>query len=400
MIWKNTAKWFLITLLIGLIGGLGSYIFLSLLDITTNARISHPFFIYLLPISGLSIGLSYYYFGTDEAKGNNKLIEEIYEPKQTISFKMAPMVLFSTLLTHLVGGSAGREGTALQISASISDQLSKVFKLTIQDRSLLLLAAVSAGFGSVFGTPFAGAIFALEIFFFNKIKIQFIPVIVSSAYLAHYFCLFLGVKHTEYMVNILPEANGLTLLYCTLIGFFCGIASYFYKILAEFIAKQFQNFIKFPPLRPAIGGLVLLLIFLLFDSNTYMGLGISTIQHSFISNQSPEIFFIKILLTAFTLSVGFKGGEVTPLFYIGATLGSAMFVFIPLPISILAAMGFVAVFAGATNTPFASTILGIELFGLHTAIYILIACFTAYFFSGQRSIYTAQKLGKWKVFKG
>ncbi len=400
MIWKNTAKWFLITLLIGLIGGIGSYIFLRMLDITTNARISHPFFIYLLPVAGLGIGLAYYYFGTEETKGNNKLIDEIYKPKQCISFKMAPIVLFSTLFTHLVGASAGREGTALQITASISDQLSKIFKLTNQDRTLVLLAAVSAGFGSVFGTPLAGAIFALEIFFLKKIKIQYIPVIVSSAYFAHYICLFLGTKHTMYTINILPKINAPILLYCTIIGIVSGMASYFYKFMAEFIAKKIQYIIKFPPLRPAIGGLFLLIIFLLFDTKRYMGLGISTIQQSFISIQKPEIFLIKILFTAFTLSVGFKGGEVTPLFFIGATLGSALFLFIPLPISILAAMGFVAVFAGATNTPIASTILGIELFGFHTVAYVSIACFIAYFFSGEKSIYSSQKLGKWKIFKG
>ena len=386
-------KWIIICTLIGAIAGSISAFFLLSLEWATNYREAHLWIIALLPIGGFLVGLSYHLYGNSVVKGNNLLLEEFHTPKKVIPFKMAPLVLFGTIATHLFGGSAGREGTAVQIGGAVADQFTKIFKLNNQDRKILLIAGISAGFASVFGTPLAGGIFALEVLILGRIRLDAIVPSFLAAVLADYFCQAWNVGHTHYHINSIAEMNPANLLWALLAGIIFGLVSMLFSKSTHFWSSQFKKYFKYPPLRPFIGGVVIAVAVYLIGTTKYIGLGVPTIVDSFSEAMNKYDFLVKVLFTSFTLGAGFKGGEVTPLFYIGATLGNALIWFIPLPMDLLAGMGFVAVFAGATNTPIACTIMGIELFGIESGVFIAIACSTAYLFSGHSGVYAAQIIG-------
>ncbi|MFH7011044.1 voltage-gated chloride channel family protein [Flavobacterium sp. FlaQc-52] len=394
-------KWILICLLIGFFSGSASAFFLVSLEWITQFRIHHNWIIWFLPIGGLLVGLSYYYWGESVVKGNNLLLEEYETPKKTIPFKMAPLVLAGTLLTHLFGGSAGREGTAVQMGGAIADQFTKLFKLEQSERKILIILGISAGFASVFGTPLAGAIFALEVLYFSKINFKSIILSFLVAYAAYFTVEFWQVKHTHYSIPDVPEINFTNLFYTILISLLFGIAALLFSRTTHFWSSLFSKNIKYPPLRPFVGGIVLAIAIAGFGFTKFAGLGVPVIVDSF-SNANPWYdFLLKILFTGFTLGAGFKGGEVTPLFFVGATLGSALSLVVPMPIALLAGMGFVAVFSGATHTPIACTIMGMELFGIQPGLFIAIACTIAYFSSGSVGIYKSQivKGAKYKLYQ-
>jgi H+/Cl- antiporter ClcA len=386
------AKWLSLSLAIGFATGCASAFFLTTLNWVTNWRESHLWIIALLPLGGLLIGLAYHYWGDSVVKGNNLLLEELHSPKQIIPFKMAPLVLFGTLATHLFGGSAGREGTAVQMGGAIADRLTHWFKLDNFDRQIIIIMGISAGFASVFGTPVAGAIFALEVMVMGRIKYNALVPAFLTAYIADYSCTIWNVIHTHYSIPVVPAIAITNLAYTIGVALLFGLAALVFSRSVHFFSSLFK-WIKYPPLRPFVGGVVIALAVYLSGTSKYIGLGIPTIVASFTAVQPPYAFLIKILLTTFTLGAGFKGGEVTPLFFVGATLGSALFLIVPLPIALLAGMGFVAVFSGATNTPVACTLMGIELFGLDCGIYMAIACTVAYFASGNEGIYSSQVIG-------
>lgn len=387
-------KWLAIYLLIGGIVGTATAFFLQTLDYVTLFREKHIWVVYFLPIAGLVIGLVYYYYGESANKGNNLIIETHHslqngETPKPIPFKMAPMVFLSTLLTHIAGGSAGREGTAVQIGGAIADQFTGLFKLNAADRKILLIIGISSGFAAVFGTPLAGAIFALEILSITNSKKNQFAASLFVAYIAHYSCLAWQVKHTIYSIPNIPAISVTTLLWAIVAGIIFGLTAFAFTTTGKLFENIF-NKIKFAALRPFIGGIIIALFIIVFNSTKYIGLGIPSIQDAFINNAGQFDFAIKLILTSFTLSAGFKGGEVTPLFFIGATLGNLLIWFIPLPMALLAGMGFVAVFSGATNCVFASIALGLELFGMKAGVYVGLASVAAYFTSGPNGIYSAK----------
>lgn len=386
-------KWFFICCLLGLLAGSVTAFFLVSLEWATGFRESHLWIIALLPLGGFLIGLSYHLWGSGVVRGNDLLLEEFHSPKKIIPFRMVPLVLFGTILTHLFGGSAGREGTAVQIGGAIADRITRVFRFSKVDRRILLISGISAGFAAVFGTPLAGAIFALEVLVLGRIRLDAIIPSFLAAVLADYVVRLWQVPHTHYEIYSVPSMDPANLLWALLAGIFFGFAARLFSGATHFWGRLFKSRIKYPPLRPVIGGAILAAGIFALGSTRYIGLGIPVIVEAFEEQVLPWDFLLKILLTSFTLGAGFKGGEVTPLFFIGATLGNALVWFIPLPLSLMAGMGFVAVFAGATNTPIACTIMGIELFGIEGGVFIAIACITAYLFSGHTGIYSSQIIG-------
>lgn len=305
---------------------------------------------------------------------------------------MAPLVLFGTLITHLFGGSAGREGTAVQMGGAIADLCTSIFKLNHSERRTLMILGISAGFASVFGTPLAGAIFALEVVFFHKINFRSIVLSFLVAYMAYFTVEFYQIKHTHYSIPFIPQMDFTALFWILIASILFGLAALLFARSTHYWGKLFSKTIKYPPLRPFIGGIILALTIYFIGTTKYIGLGVPMIVDAFTIHNTPYDFLLKILFTGFTLGAGFKGGEVTPLFFVGATLGSALSVVVPLPIALLAGMGFVAVFSGATHTPIACTVMGMELFGIESGVYIGIACIIAYFFSGSVGIYKSQIL--------
>jgi H+/Cl- antiporter ClcA len=394
-------KWVLICALIGILSGSASAFFLVSLEWVTQFRIHHDWIIWFLPFGGFLVGLSYYYWGESVSKGNNLLLEEYENPKKVIPFKMAPLVLLGTLLTHLFGGSAGREGTAVQMGGAIADQFTKFFKLDNSERKILIILGISAGFASVFGTPLAGAIFALEVLYFSKINFKSILLSFLVAYVAYFTVEFWEIKHTHYSIPIVPELTLNNIIFTLIVGILSGFAALLFSRSTHFWGFLFSKNIKYPPLRPVIGGVVLAIAIAGFGFTKFSGLGVPVIVDSFSNPNQWYDFLLKILFTGFTLGAGFKGGEVTPLFFVGATLGSALSTVIPMPIALLAGIGFVAVFSGATHTPIACTIMGMELFGIAPGIFIAIACTIAYFSSGSVGIYKSQivKGAKYKLYQ-
>lgn len=391
-------KWLTIYIIAGVIVGSATALFLASLDYITQFRINHIWMVYFLPFAGLAIGLIYYYYGGAANKGTNILLEthQALEKgeaqgvsQKIIPLKIAPLVFFSTLLTHIAGGSAGREGTAVQMGGAIADQFTHLFKLNAEDRKIILIIGISSGFAAVFGTPIAGAIFALEVLCIKNIKMQQIIASFLVAYIAHYTCLAWQIKHTIYSIPNLPSISIITLTWSIIAGIIFGLAAFAFTYSGKLFEKLFHK-IKYAPLRPFLGGIIIAFVILFFNAAKYIGLGIPTIQDAFINIAGTYDFAIKIIFTSFTLSAGFKGGEVTPLFFIGATLGNILVWFIPLPMAVLAGMGFVAVFSGATNCAIASVFLGIELFGMNAGVYVGLASIAAYFTSGPNGIYSAQ----------
>lgn len=397
-------KWTFIILFIGISTGCASAFFLASLNWITDYREQHLWIISLLPLAGLLIGLMYFYWGKNVIKGNNLILEEYEKPQKEIPLKMAPLVLISTLITHLFGGSAGREGTAVQMGGAIADQLTSIFNLNKEARKIILILGISAGFASVFGTPFTAAIFAIEILYFSAFSYKNLLPSFLVAFVAYYTVEFWKIKHTHYHIPEIPEMSFPNLFWIILTGVLFGLTAMLFAQLTHFWNHLFAKTLKFPPLRPFFAGIVIAVAVFTMSSTQFIGLGIPTIVTSFEHPQAFYVFLLKILFTSFTLGAGFKGGEVTPLFFVGATLGSALSFFVPLPVAFLAGIGFVAVFSGATHTPIACTIMGMELFGVECGLYVGLACIVSYFCSGPVGIYQSQivkgpKTSLYKKFK-
>lgn len=388
-----TLKWLVICILVGGLAGSTSAFFLVALDWVSVYREAHTWIIWLLPIGGLAVGLLYHYYAGRAAKGNNLLLEEIHRPREVIPFRMAPLVLLGTLVTHLFGGSAGREGTAVQMGGAIADQFTYLFRLRPRDRKILLITGISAGFASLFGTPLAGAIFGLEVFILGRLRYEALLPSFLAAVIADYVCVAWGVGHIHYFIPFVPEVTASGIASALGAGAVFGLSGMAFAKSTNFFTHQFKQRIAYAPFRPLLGGAVIAVVVWGMGTTKYIGLGIPSILQSFETIMPWYDSLVKIVLTAFTLGAGFKGGEVTPLFFTGATLGNALSGIFPLPMALLAGMGFVAVFSGATNTPLTCTIMAIELFGAESSVFMALACVTAYLFSGHSGIYGSQVIG-------
>jgi len=413
---KHLIRWTLLAIPLALVVGSLVALFLWLLEEATRLRWQQPWLLYLLPLAGIGIYFLYKKLGKNSEAGNNLIMDEIHQPGGGIPARMAPLVLLTTVVTHLFGGSAGREGTAVQIGGSIAAMFSDWFKLNDRDKRMLLTAGVGAGFGAVFGTPITGAIFAVEVLTIGRIKYDaFLPALVASI-VGDITVAAWGIHHTAYHIDILSKTPYFMSDYLHIdlllmakvivasIGF--GLASYLFAIMVHEIKAVFLKVFSIKWLIPVAGGLIIIGLTFLNGKQDYLSLGVDaqypgavTILSAFhVGGADTWSWLWKTIYTTLTLGTGFKGGEVTPLFYIGATLGNTLSALLNAPVSLFAAIGFIAVFAGATNTPLACTFMGIELFGSEYALLFLVGCFTAYLFSGNSGIYSSQRIAVPKIF--
>ena len=411
---RQLALWIILILPISISIGLAVAFFLWLLDVATITRWNNMWLLFLLPIAGVLIFFIYKVAGKNIHGGNNLIIDEIHQPGGGIPARMTPAILLTTVITHLFGGSAGREGTAVQMGGSIASLFCKLLTVKDNQRKILLMCGVSAGFGAVFGTPVAGAVFALEVLAIGRVQYEALIPCLMASIIADIACSSTGIHHTQYSIDLVESTQyfryisfDVLLLIKVIIGGICfGLASYLFVKSSEWVKEKSNQIIAKKWLIPLFGGCLIIAMSYALGTFDYLGLGVTnpnggiSILSSFKEGGSDYFSWLwKIIFTAVTLGTGFKGGEVTPLFFIGSTLGNTLALISNSPVSLFAALGFIAVFSGATNTPLACTFMGVELFGADHIVYFAVACFTAYYFSGNAGIYSSQKLAVPKIWR-
>lgn len=380
---------------VGVLAGAASALFLWLLELVTAFRSGHELIVYTLPLAGFGIGWLYERYGQPIKGGNNLVIDRLHDGGAEIPLRMAPMVLLGTVLTHLFGGSAGREGTAVQMGASLADWVSHRARVSPAMRLQLLAAGAAGGFGSVFGTPIAGAIFALEFVVVGRLRyVALVPALVASL-VGDLTTRALGVGHQHYpaapTVALTPPLLGKWVLF----GVAAAAATVAFIELMGFLKRQGEKHVKTLARRMFVGGVAVVLLWKVVGTSDYLGLGVPVIVRAFEDPHLPVyVFALKLVFTAVTLAAGYLGGEVTPLFFVGAALGSVLARFLGVPIELGAGVGLAAVFAASSNAPLALSVMAVELLGVGVLPHVFVVCVVAFSLSGRRTIYSAQRWPK------
>ena len=389
---RFTLRWLVLGSVIGALTGTASALFLWSLDWATATREAHRVLVWGLPLAGFSVAWIYLHWGQSVEAGNNLLIDEIHDPQKTVPLRMAPLILFGTVVSHLFGASVGREGTAVQMGGSLADQLTRALQLDKDSRRIVLMAGIAAGFASVFGTPLAGAVFALEVLAIGRMRYDALWACAVAAVIGDQTTLLWGIQHTPYSAGDIPPVGAWGLAAAALAGMAFGTTGRLFAGATHSASHWMKKRIAYAPLRPMLGGLLIASALWWLDAWRYAGLGIPVMVEAFSQPLAATDFLAKMVFTIVSLGSGFKGGEVTPLFYIGATLGNALAPLLQQPLALLAALGFVGVFAGAANTPLACTLMAMELFGGGIGVHALVACTMSYLVSGHAGIYKAQRV--------
>ena len=397
---RQLVRWIVLAAMSGVLAGVSSWVFLEGLDRVTRFREDgRQWLVYLLPLAGLGMGAAYHYLGGRAQEGNNLLLDEIHDPTEWVPRRMAPLVLVGTWVSHLFGASVGREGTALQMSGSLTDALSRVLRLSAADRRVMLITALAGGFGAVFGVPVAGAVFALEVQGIGRMRLEPIVPALVAAVVGDRVLIALGYHHAVYAA-IAPHVTPWLLVRVAVAGLAFGLCAAAFSHGTHAIRSWLNTHVTWMPARPLMGGIVVIALVTVFG-HSYQGLSLPYLARALEGDHlSFAVFALKLLFTAVCVGSGLFGGEVTPLFVMGAALGAALALPLGLSAPLLAAVGVCAVFGAAANAPIACVILGVELFGSGAVVPLAIGCVVAYVISGHRGIYTSQRVFSRKLGTG
>lgn len=393
-IWRDTSnllKWLVLAVLTGLIVGGVSSVFARALKIVTTFRTENLQVFLLLPAAGLCIVFLYRTFGRDDG-GTNQVLSTI-RSQDDVPIRSVPLIFVSTLLTHLTGGSAGREGAAIQLGGSIGNQLGSWFRLDEEDRHVIVMCGMSAAFSAVFGTPMAAAVFSMEVVSVGVMYYAALLPCVIASLVAAKFAAGFGIHPESFHVSGIPELTAVTGLKMLLVAVGCGIVSILFCMALKAVGDFYRRFLKNPYLRILAASGAVILITVLLRTSDFMGAGNELIQRAVEEGQARPLDFLwKLILTSITMKAGFRGGEIVPSFCIGATFGCMAGQLLGLSPSLCAAAGMAALFCGVTNCPVTSVLIAFELFGFEGVSFYLIAVAISYSVSGYYGLYKNQTI--------
>ena len=384
-------RWVIISGVIGVAVGWVGVAFYHTLKWATTMRTEHSMLILGLPFGGLIIVMLYRALRREDDHGTNSVISAV-RSEEKLHIRTTPLIFVSTIITHLFGGSSGREGAALQMGGSIGNGLGKVFGLNEKDTQVAVMCGRSACFAALFGTPIAATFFAMEVVSVGIMYYSALVPCVFSSLIAAEMAKIMGVGSEAMTIGLVPEFTAVNTGKITLIAILCAAVSIAFCVMMHSASEYSQKWVKNPYIRIFAGGIFVTGIHLLIGISDYMGAGMEIIEHTMHGEVRPEAFVYKMVLTAVTLGVGYKGGEIVPSFFVGATFGCLMGQLLGVSPSMCAAVGMIALFCGVTNCPITSLLLAFEIFGMEGIYFILIGVAVSYMLSGYYSLYHSQKI--------
>lgn len=390
---KVYLKWLGLALLLGVVLGAVGAGFYFVLNFAAGLRAEHPWFVWLLPVGGLLIALLYYLFDkapqTEENKGTNMVLAAV-NANEEIPFRMFPLIFVSSAISHLFGASVGREGAALQMGASFGSTAARLLKFNENDHKILIMTGMSAAFAAIFGSPLTAAVFSMEVISVGVMYYAALVPCTVAALTAIYVAKLLGVQYAQYTLDLIPALNPLNAGKTMLLGVLCALLSILVCYTLVATEKAMHQVFENPFVKIFVSGTLIALLTLLVRTQDYNGLGTAVILQAVAGQAVWYAFLLKLLFTAFSLAGGYRGGEIVPSLFIGATFGCFAAGFLGLPPSLGAALGMIAVFCGVTNSPIASFIMGLELFhGQGMWMFGLVVA-VSYMLSGYYGLYKSQ----------
>jgi H+/Cl- antiporter ClcA len=386
-----SVKWVVFAILVGLVVGLCGTAFYYGMTLVTLLRAQNPWLIFLLPVGGFIIVGLYHLFHDEKDSGTNLVISAIHSGDE-LPFRMAPLIFISTLITHLFGGSAGREGAALQMGGSIGNTLGKLFRFDEKDKHVMIMCGMSAAFSALFGTPMAAAIFSMEMISVGIMYyIALVPCVISSL-VAHGIANYFGITNELFLIDEIPTFGIISSIKVSILAVLCALVSILFCVMLHQSEALYKRFFKNPYIRAVVGGVLVVLLTLLVGNQNYNGTGITIIDQCINGTVRPEAFLLKIIFTALTLGAGYKGGEIVPSFFTGAAFGCLFGNLLGFSPTLCAAVGMTSVFCGVTNCPITSLLISFELFGYDGMPYFLLSVAFSYMLSGYFGLYRSQKI--------
>lgn len=379
-----------VSLCCAVVMGIISFVFLKMLGLSSVFREFFPYCIWFLPLSGMLTAFVYKRYGGESSKGNNLIIQSANEGVK-VPKRLAFLTFIFTLLTHFSGGSAGREGTAVQIGGTLTSNVADKLGFKNEDRKIIILSGLSAAFGSVFGTPLAGAFFGMEVCCIGQLSVSAVIPCFLSSYLANAVTLLLGATHEVHKISAIPSLDIKSVLVFISASILFGLIGKLFALGVKYLKLLYAKIFKNTVLSALIGSVIVVLLIVLLNLNEYEGLSTWQQTTAFEGNANWYDMPVKFILTTLTLGAGFQGGEVTPLFDIGASFGGWYANMFGIEPSFLAAIGLICVFGSAANTPITTIMLGIELFGAEAVPYFVFASLISFIASGKSGIYPAQE---------